>query len=222
MRTRIDPTERGARSRGRRSARRARGRVPSGPFVRSAGRTGRAAPSRGPLARRRERPGRPAPRRELRPEVPAGHAGGGRVRRRRRGLPPRAGFQRRAPRRGVRRGDARPGCHRPRVRRRHRRDRRVLARERIFTLVDLHQDGYGPLTHGNGFPAWATLTDGLPNPPDRSRPTTCRTPRCNGRSTTSGPTSTVPTACRCRSTTRPRCASSPRSPTSPTCSATTR
>jgi endoglycosylceramidase len=43
---------------------------------------------------------------------------------------------------------------------------RVLAAEKIFTLVDFHQDGYGPLTHGNGFPEWATLTDGLPNPPD--------------------------------------------------------
>ncbi len=42
----------------------------------------------------------------------------------------------------------------------------VLAAEGIFTQLDFHQDGYGPLTHGNGFPAWATLTDGLPNPPD--------------------------------------------------------
>jgi endoglycosylceramidase len=42
----------------------------------------------------------------------------------------------------------------------------VLAAEKIFTLVDFHQDGYGPLTHGNGFPEWATLTDGLPNPAD--------------------------------------------------------
>ena len=41
---------------------------------------------------------------------------------------------------------------------------RVLAREDIFTLLDFHQDGYGPLTHGNGFPEWATLTDGQPNP----------------------------------------------------------
>jgi endoglycosylceramidase len=31
-------------------------------------------------------------------------------------------------------------------------------------LLDFHQDGYGPLVHGNGFPEWATLTDGLPNP----------------------------------------------------------
>jgi endoglycosylceramidase len=39
-----------------------------------------------------------------------------------------------------------------------------LAAEEIFVLLDVHQDGYGPLVHGNGFPAWATLTDGLPNP----------------------------------------------------------
>ena len=42
----------------------------------------------------------------------------------------------------------------------------VLAREGIFTLLDFHQDGFGPAVHGNGFPEWATLTDGLPNPPD--------------------------------------------------------
>jgi len=43
---------------------------------------------------------------------------------------------------------------------------RVLAAERIYVQVDFHQDGYGPLVHGNGFPEWATLIDGLPNPPD--------------------------------------------------------
>jgi endoglycosylceramidase len=42
---------------------------------------------------------------------------------------------------------------------------RVLARHRIYVLLDFHQDGWGPATHGNGMPAWATLTDGLPNPP---------------------------------------------------------
>ncbi len=41
---------------------------------------------------------------------------------------------------------------------------RVLARHHIYVLLDFHQDGYGPLVHGNGFPPWATLTDGLPNP----------------------------------------------------------
>lgn len=43
---------------------------------------------------------------------------------------------------------------------------RLLAREGIYVLLDFHQDGYGPLVHGNGFPEWATLTDGLPNPPE--------------------------------------------------------
>ena len=43
---------------------------------------------------------------------------------------------------------------------------RVLAKEGIFTLLDFHQDGFGPAVNGNGFPEWATLTDGLPNPPD--------------------------------------------------------
>jgi len=43
---------------------------------------------------------------------------------------------------------------------------RVLASERIYVQIDFHQDGYGPLVHGNGFPEWATLTDDLPNPPD--------------------------------------------------------
>jgi endoglycosylceramidase len=40
----------------------------------------------------------------------------------------------------------------------------LLQRHGIFVLLDFHQDGFGPLVHGNGMPAWATLTDGLPNP----------------------------------------------------------
>ncbi|MEW6271925.1 MAG: cellulase family glycosylhydrolase [Thermodesulfobacteriota bacterium] len=43
---------------------------------------------------------------------------------------------------------------------------RLLAAHGIYVLLDFHQDGYGPLVHGNGFPEWATLTDGLPNPPE--------------------------------------------------------
>ncbi len=43
---------------------------------------------------------------------------------------------------------------------------RILGRHGIYVLLDFHQDGYGPVTHGNGMPAWATLTDGLPNPND--------------------------------------------------------
>jgi len=40
----------------------------------------------------------------------------------------------------------------------------VLAAKRIFVLLDFHQDGWGPVTWGNGMPAWMTYTDGLPNP----------------------------------------------------------
>lgn len=43
---------------------------------------------------------------------------------------------------------------------------RLLARHGLYVQIDFHQDGYGPYTYGNGFPEWATLTDGLPNPPD--------------------------------------------------------
>ncbi len=43
---------------------------------------------------------------------------------------------------------------------------RDLAAQRIFVVLDFHQDGYGPAVHGNGMPAWSTLTDGLPNPPE--------------------------------------------------------
>ena len=42
---------------------------------------------------------------------------------------------------------------------------RILGRHGVYVLLDFHQDGWGPVTHGNGMPAWATLTDGLPNPP---------------------------------------------------------
>jgi endoglycosylceramidase len=42
---------------------------------------------------------------------------------------------------------------------------RVLAAHHIFVLLDFHMDGWGPYVHGNGAPAWATITDGLPNPP---------------------------------------------------------
>jgi endoglycosylceramidase len=41
---------------------------------------------------------------------------------------------------------------------------RTLGRHGVYVLLDFHQDGYGPATHGNGMPPWATLTDGLPNP----------------------------------------------------------
>jgi len=43
---------------------------------------------------------------------------------------------------------------------------RQLARERIFVLLDLHQDGFSPRYNGNGLPDWMAIDDGLPNPPD--------------------------------------------------------
>ncbi len=42
---------------------------------------------------------------------------------------------------------------------------RTLARQRIFVLLDFHQDGFSPKYRGNGFPDWMALDDGLPNPP---------------------------------------------------------
>jgi endoglycosylceramidase len=43
---------------------------------------------------------------------------------------------------------------------------RLLARERIFVLLDFHQDGFSPKYNGNGLPDWMAIDDGLPNPPD--------------------------------------------------------
>ena len=41
----------------------------------------------------------------------------------------------------------------------------LLAQDHIYTLIDMHQDEYGPVTGVDGFPAWATITDGAANPP---------------------------------------------------------
>jgi endoglycosylceramidase len=40
----------------------------------------------------------------------------------------------------------------------------LLAKDHISTLIDMHQDEYGPVTGVDGFPAWATITDGAANP----------------------------------------------------------
>lgn len=39
----------------------------------------------------------------------------------------------------------------------------LLTDHGIMVLVDLHQDGWGPTTSGNGFPDWMTLTHGAQN-----------------------------------------------------------
>lgn len=41
---------------------------------------------------------------------------------------------------------------------------RVLSAHGLYTLIDFHQDDYGAVFGGDGFPAWATLTSGLPSP----------------------------------------------------------
>lgn len=40
---------------------------------------------------------------------------------------------------------------------------RTLSAHGILSLVDFHQDEYGPVFYDNGFPDWMTQTDGLPN-----------------------------------------------------------
>jgi endoglycosylceramidase len=45
------------------------------------------------------------------------------------------------------------------------RDGQVLAGHDVYTLLESHQDLYGPALGGDGFPAWATLTDGVPVSP---------------------------------------------------------
>jgi endoglycosylceramidase len=46
----------------------------------------------------------------------------------------------------------------------------MLERHGLYVLFDFHQDGWGVVTHGNGMPAWATFTDGLPNPTSATFP----------------------------------------------------
>jgi endoglycosylceramidase len=40
----------------------------------------------------------------------------------------------------------------------------TLANHGIYTILDFHQDGFSAVTGGDGAPAWATETGGLPNP----------------------------------------------------------
>jgi endoglycosylceramidase len=42
------------------------------------------------------------------------------------------------------------------------REGQVLSDHHIYTLLEAHQDIYGPALGGDGFPVWATLTDGVP------------------------------------------------------------
>jgi len=46
----------------------------------------------------------------------------------------------------------------------------LLGRHGIFSLLDFHQDLYGPVFTGDGLPPWATLTDNLPLKPSHGFP----------------------------------------------------
>ena len=46
----------------------------------------------------------------------------------------------------------------------------LLARHGILSLVDFHQDLYGPVFDGEGLPEWATLLDGMPAGASRGFP----------------------------------------------------
>ena len=51
-----------------------------------------------------------------------------------------------------------------------RRTERILARQRIFTQIDFHQDLYNERFQGEGFPDWAVIDDGLPAIPEAGFP----------------------------------------------------
>ncbi len=55
---------------------------------------------------------------------------------------------------------------------RSRRTARMLGRHGVMTMVDFHQDLYNERYDGEGWPAWATLDDGLPADPKPGFPVT--------------------------------------------------
>ena len=66
----------------------------------------------------------------------------------------------------------------------------VLAKQRIFTLLDFHQDLYNERFQGEGWPDWQVLDDGEPAEPRSAFPaTTSSTRGSTAPSTTSGRTS---------------------------------
>ena len=50
------------------------------------------------------------------------------------------------------------------------RSERVLARARIFTMLDFHQDLYNERFQGEGWPDWQTIDDGVPSEPQQGFP----------------------------------------------------
>ena len=83
---------------------------------------------------------------------------------RRQRLPRRA---RRHPRDGA---DADAGRRRHGLRPADRRDRARPREHDVYSLIDFHQDGWGPLVGSDGFPAWMTLTGDAANDTDAGFP----------------------------------------------------
>ena len=78
--------------------------------------------------------------------------------------------------------------------------RGMLARHRIFTQIDFHQDLYNERFSGEGFPDWAVPDDGVPAEPLSGFPGSYLTsPGLNRASTTSGPSGPPPTGSASRS-----------------------
>ena len=127
--------------------------------------------ARGPLDHRRQGARRDPPRLEPRLQgrllPPRGH----RLRRRRRPLPPRHGFN--TVRLGVIYKALEPKPPAPTAKPRYATDtcaaiertQRLLARHGIYTLLDFHQDLYNERFQGEGWPDWQVLDDGLPSEP---------------------------------------------------------
>ena len=65
-----------------------------------------------------------------------------------------------------------PGAYDRRYLRRIRETQELLARHRIYSLLDFHQDLYNERYTGEGWPEWAVLDDGLPAEPTTGFPTT--------------------------------------------------
>lgn len=61
--------------------------------------------------------------------------------------------------------EPKPGHYDNRYLRRIARSERTLAKHKIFSLLDFHQDLFNEKFTGEGFPSWAVLDDGLPAEP---------------------------------------------------------
>src|SRR5437773_11202983 len=86
----------------------------------------------------------------------------------------------------------------------------LLGRHGIFSLLDFHQDLYGPVFTGDGLPPWATLTDNLPLKPSHGFPNDYfELPALQRPSIIFGKIPRGPVKLACKTVTLPRAAASP-------------